>query len=63
MVDTKEQIVFTPLYKVQRGGFFTVEGDTRTFMLDHIDGMYSVCYEKDTKNPFHISASQDVIKC
>ena len=58
-----EVTVFTPLYKLKRGQYFKIECDPRTFMFDHIDGMYSVCYEKDTTNIFHIGASVEVIKC
>ena len=51
------------LYEVPRGTKFRIKGDEdkTEFTLDHIDGMYSVCYYADgLKSLIHIVAYVEV---
>jgi hypothetical protein len=55
------------LYELKRNTYFyLLDGDgSETFLLDHIDGMYSVCYT-NTNEVVHFSAStpvMEVYKC
>lgn len=53
------------LYELKRGDVFTVDSTGEGWKdypitFDHIDGMYSVCYNED-KEVIHLSASTPVI--
>jgi hypothetical protein len=39
------------LYDVPRYTYFTIKGDSskEVFYLDHLDGMYSLCFTEDNK--------------
>jgi len=45
------------LYELKRNTKFTLDG--KTYMLDHIDGMYSLCLDK-AGNVVHIAAWTEV---
>lgn len=45
------------LYELKRNTKFTLDG--RTYMLDHIDGMYSLCLD-EAENVVHIAAWTEV---
>jgi hypothetical protein len=51
------------LYELKRNTYFhLLDGDgSETFLLDHIDGMYSVCYT-NTNEVVHFSASTPVME-
>lgn len=52
------------LYDLPRYSLFTMDGVEGVFELDHIDGMYSVCFkqgEVQEGNIYHIAAFQEVI--
>lgn len=51
------------LYELQRGQRFTLAGDeTKTkYELDHIDGMYSLCYSCFGRDTFNFGATTDVV--
>ena len=48
------------LYELPRNTYFTIEDDPqqKVYLFDHIDGMYSVCYDGDVA--FHLFAWIDV---
>jgi hypothetical protein len=46
------------LYQLPPGSWFLISGEKEPYFLDHIDGMYSVCYHK--KQLMHIAAFQEV---
>lgn len=50
------------LYDVPRKSFIQVLDDDFKVILffDHIDGMYSLCYDRDS-NPVHLAAWADVV--
>jgi len=50
------------LYELKRNTYFTLSGveGCRIFLFDHLDGMYSVCFNEDMQ-VVHISAYADVI--
>lgn len=50
------------LYELKRDTYFTLSEveDCRIFLFDHLDGMYSVCFNEDMQ-VVHISAYADVI--
>jgi len=52
------------LYELERGSMFTLNepniGIDSVFMLDHIDGMYSVCYGMSDGDLVHIAATTKV---
>lgn len=53
------------LYELKKNSHFTVDKDDSgtVFRLDHIDGMYSVCYYTDAVNAttlVHIAAFAEV---
>ena len=46
LADFKSDFIYLPvqpLYKCKRDSWFSLDG--ALFKLDHIDGMYSVCYD------------------
>ena len=49
------------LYELPRKTYFTLEDDPKQYVyfFDHLDGMYSVCYDYDD-NVIHIAAFADV---
>jgi hypothetical protein len=51
------------LYELTRGTRFTIEEDDShvKYELDHIDGMYSICYCCFSGDTFHFSASMEVV--
>ena len=51
------------LYELKRGTYFKLQEDTEAiFKLDHIDGMYSMCYTEQG-DMCHIYAFAEVIPC
>ena len=51
------------LYELERGTRFTIEGDDEhvKYELDHIDGMYSICYCCFSGDTIHLSANTPVV--
>lgn len=51
------------LYELTRGSRFIIEGDDEhiKYELDHIDGMYSLCYCCFSGDTFHFSANMNVV--
>jgi len=49
------------LYELPRKSYFSIQDDPRqhVYLFDHIDGMYSVCYDM-SDNLVHIAAWTDV---
>jgi len=50
------------LYELKRGTYFKFPNDISVFKLDHIDGMYSLCYT-EKGDTVHIAAFAEVIPC
>lgn len=48
------------LYELPRNTYFSIEDDPqqKVYFFEHIDGMYSVCYNNDEL--FHLAAWTDV---
>lgn len=47
------------LYELPRNSFFTLEDPEVIYKLDHIDGMYSVCYTSEG-DIIHLAAYTEV---
>lgn len=53
------------LYELKRNTKFMIVDDGEVFLLDHIDGMYSVCYKEgdEDRTIYHVYAFEEVIPC
>lgn len=49
------------LYEVPPQSYIKLVPDGDLFFFDHVDGMYSLCYDKD-KNRLHLSASTEIVQ-
>ena len=49
------------LYEMTKQTKFKISGYKETFLFDHIDGAYSVCYTLPDKEVVHLSASTEVV--
>lgn len=48
------------LYELPRNSYFTIKDQPEeTFLFKHVDGMYSICYDKH-KSMHHIAAWTEV---
>lgn len=51
------------LYQLDRNQSFQIVGkeDNGIYKLDHIDGMYSICYQGDTTTIVHLAAYSEIV--